>query len=77
MFYKHHGQNWPCLWDLSGSESYLPRVRLGFRSPTSTELEHVPVKHVVVGEPLAVEKVPEQLAQVAETEGFTTEEEVI
>ena len=28
------------------------------------KLEHVPVKHVVVGEALAVEQVPEKLPQV-------------
>ena len=28
------------------------------------EFEHVPVEHVVVGEALAVEEVPEQLAQI-------------
>ncbi len=28
------------------------------------KLEHVPVKHVVVGEALSVEKVPEELPQI-------------
>jgi len=32
--------------------------------PNTHKLEHVPVEHVVVGEALAVEQVPEQLAQV-------------
>ena len=51
-----------------GTGRLLPavaRVRLRFWPPTAAELEHVPVENVVVGEALAVEQVPEQLAQVA------------
>ena len=43
-------------------------VSLSLRSTTATKLEHVPVEHIVVYEPMAEEQVPEQLAQVPKTE---------
>ena len=57
----------PASWTL-----LLPgvaRVGLGLRAAAAAELEHVPVEHVVVGEALPVEQVPEQLPQVAAEEG--------
>ena len=41
-------------------------VSLSLRASTSTKLEHIPVKDVVVGEALTVEQVSEQLAKVTE-----------
>ena len=37
--------------------------------PWTAELEHVPVKYVIVGEALLVEQVPEELPEVAGIEG--------
>ena len=50
---------------LSGVSGVRP---LRLRAPAPPKLEHVPVEDVVVGEPLAVEQVPEQLPQVTETD---------
>ena len=47
----------------------VARVGLGLRAAAAAELEHVPVEHVVIGEALPVEQVPEQLPQVAGREG--------
>ena len=43
------------------SLSRVSLVSLGFCAPASSELEHVPVEHVVVGESLPVEQITEQL----------------
>lgn len=45
-----------------GASGSLPRR--GWASWRTYELEHVPVEHVVVGEALAVEEIPEELPQV-------------
>ena len=39
-------------------------VGLSLGSAAASKLEHVPVKDVVVGETLAMEQIPEQLAKV-------------
>ena len=48
------------------SFSNVSLLCLCFGTATSSKLEHVPVKDVVVSKALAVEKVPEQLPEVTE-----------
>ena len=69
-----------CLWPLKATLNTLntnfalwPREDLTSwqskgQSPAASKLEHVPVEHIVVYEPMAEEQVPEQLAEVPETE---------
>lgn len=47
------------------SLSRVSRVAISLGAATTSKLEHVPVKYIVVCEALSMEQVPEQLAQIA------------
>ena len=60
---SHHNYHYISLCCLFPGVSLLS---LSLWSSAATKFEHVPIKHVIISEALAVEQIPEQLAKVTE-----------